>query len=144
MRVYVATAPEALQELHQTRATDFTRLKNSAFMMTPEWRALQSETDDEVLEFELTQRALDECKMSTEDGESLRDFGPNDARIILVIESPKLLIKTRDAQSGAVSIAGSVRDSDVVAIFVGFSAEATELSWFGPTELLTALEFSCA
>ncbi|MBU6346999.1 MAG: hypothetical protein KGQ38_00080 [Actinomycetales bacterium] len=120
MRTYIAVNEVLLQRLQSAGLLELTELAPlKSFGATELWLANQDETDPEVLADLLAQ----ECAQSTDDP------------FIIVAEIPA---QVGSQYLGQVVPTANLQKSMVAAFFV--KDQSGELSWYGPTELLTLLE----
>ncbi len=142
MRIYISATVMQLEHLRDNGIVKmWETLAGLNFGMAPQWRDSQGEDDEEVLEFELTQLALNECRAAHveiyPDQEITQDF----TRVVLVAEHPDLWVRILEAEMAVALFSQDLKLEYVKAIFVGFTDDAQDLSWFAPTEIESALEF---
>lgn len=143
MRTYLSATVMQLEHLRDNGLIEvWETLAGLNYWMTSEWRALQQEDDEEVLEFALTQMALDECHQSQVDIFQTKDISPDFARVVLVVENPDLWVRTLSPSEAVALVSEDIQLKDIKAIFVGFSDDAADLLWFGSTEVDQAIEYA--
>jgi len=124
MRIYCVVNRSDLELLNGQGviASDVVR-ELTVFAQTQQWILMQDETDSEVLDEEILQKAAD---AGTQPG------------FVLVAQASDAHVSEQNPELGLVQVSMPIRAKDVAAFFQ--VDQNGELSWFGPTELPVLLD----
>jgi hypothetical protein len=124
MRIYCVVNRSDLELLNGQGviASDVVR-ELIVFAQTQQWILMQDETDSEVLDEEILQKAAD---AGTQPG------------FVLVAQASDVHVSEQNPELGLVQVSMPIRAKDVAAFFQ--VDQNGELSWFGPTELPVLLD----